>query len=251
MFKRKMLSLVLVALIAASLACSSVTINPGGRTVRGSGILQTEQRSVSGFEKIVLDGVGTVIVTIGDSETLEIEAEDNLLPLIESEVKGNTLHLGIKDGVGGFQPTKGITFRVTAKNLTAVTTAGAGNIELGDLQTSDLDITVSGAGNIETGRLEVDLLAVLIAGAGNFKTAGGQAERVKLEITGAGAFQAPDLQATRVDVVISGMGSARLWAVDLLDVMLTGMGSVEYYGQPALSQRITGLGTVKSLGDHP
>jgi hypothetical protein len=53
----------------------------------GSGNVITESRDVAGFNEIALGGIGTGIVTQGDEEALTIEAEDNLLPPIGSEVR--------------------------------------------------------------------------------------------------------------------------------------------------------------------
>jgi hypothetical protein len=240
-----------VMLLLASLACIFTPSVNIGNGVKGSGNVKTETRPVSGFQRVVMSGVGDVQIAQGQEESLEIEAEDNILAIIETKVTGDTLILGFKEGSRNVQPTRPIKYRLTVKDLVGLQTSGAGNIETSDLKTSDLDVQISGAGNIKIDSFEASSLAVLVSGAGNCEVSGGKADKLKLEISGAGSFHSPDLQLGTADLTISGLGSARLWVTDFLDVMLSGTGSVEYYGQPKLTQLVTGLGTVKSLGEHP
>lgn len=72
-----------------SLACS-ISI-PLGRKVTGSGQVARETRPVSGFTGVELQTVGDVTITIGEVESVVVEADDNLLPLLKTEVAGNRL----------------------------------------------------------------------------------------------------------------------------------------------------------------
>ena len=92
--KRTILIFPLLALALATLACQVAIPN----TVRGSGDLSTDARDVSGFDAIVLESMGDVNVTIGKTEKLTIEAEDNLLPFLTSKVKNGVLTLGTTPG---------------------------------------------------------------------------------------------------------------------------------------------------------
>lgn len=242
----------LAALLTAALACT-ITIPDAtiGNGIKGSGNLKTETRQVSGFHEVVLSGIGDLEITQGQNESLEIEAEDNILAVIETKVESGTLYIGFKEGTGNVQPTKTIIYTLSVVELTGLTASGVGNIHVPDLMTSDLDLQISGVGNIKIDSLEVSSLAVLISGAGSGEVKGGQAEKLKLEISGAGSFRAPDLELATADVSITGVGNARLWVTDMLDIMLSGTGGVEYYGLPRVTQLVTGLGSVKSLGDHP
>ena len=242
----------LTALIIAGLACTitipDVTIGNG---IKGSGNLKTETRQVSGFHEVVLSGIGDLEITQGQSESLEIEAEDNILAVIETKVENGTLYIGFKEGTGNVQPTETIKYTLSVVDVTGLTASGVGNIHVPDLKTSDLDVQISGVGNIEIDNLDASSLAVLISGAGGGEVNAGQVEKLKLEITGAGSFRGPDLEVATADVSITGVGNARLWVTEMLDIMLSGTGGVEYYGQPRVTQLVTGLGSVKSLGDHP
>ena len=240
---------VIAVLLLALLACSVGVPTISG--IKGSGILKTETRPVSNFQAVVLSGIGDLQITQGQQESLEIEAEDNILEVIETRVENGTLYIGFRDGVVNIQPTKTIKYTLSVKDLTGLTSSGVGNIQVGDLKTSDLDVQISGVGSIKIASLEASSVAILISGTGSSEVGGGKADKLKLESSGAGSFRAPDVQFAVADVSISGVGSARLWVTERLDVALSGTGSVEYYGSPVVTQLVTGLGSIKSLGDHP
>jgi len=240
---------VIAVLLLSLLACSVGVPTISG--IKGSGNLKTETRQVSNFQAVVLSGIGDLQITQGEQESLEIEAEDNILTLIETKVENGTLYIGFKEGTGNVQPTKTIKYTLSIVELTGLTASGVGNIQAPELKTTDLDVQISGVGNIKIESLEANSLAVLVSGAGSGEVNGGKVDKLKVEISGAGSFRAPDLQVATADITISGVGSARLWVTEMLDIMLSGTGGVEYYGLPRVTQLVTGLGSIKSLGDHP
>ena len=63
--------------------------------VRGSGDLVTESRQVSDFDRVALSGSGQVVITQGAEEGLSVEADDNLMQYVRTEVSGRTLELGL------------------------------------------------------------------------------------------------------------------------------------------------------------
>ena len=101
----------------------------GLRTIQGSGDVVTESRDVSGFNSVSLSGIGRAIITQGDEESLTIEADDNLMEYITSEVRDGTLELGFTDNVR-FDPIPSIVFRVNVNDLKALESVGVGALEM-------------------------------------------------------------------------------------------------------------------------
>ncbi|MEW5870156.1 MAG: head GIN domain-containing protein [Chloroflexota bacterium] len=246
MNRKLAIPLICLAALLLSMACT-LTI-PGGLGLRGSGNVITESRQVSDFNQVVLSGIGELQITQGESESLEIEAEDNLLPLIETEVRNNTLYIGIKENRTGISPTKPIRYQLSLKELDSLEISGAGSAKVDVLETETLDLMLSGVGAIKVGTLTADTLAVAISGAGNCQVAG-QVQRLKVDMSGAGSLEAGDLQAQTADVQISGVGGAKLWVSETLDAVLSGVGNLEYYGNPSVTMEESGVGRMKSLGD--
>jgi hypothetical protein len=242
--KQHMIWVALIVLIAASLACD---ISLGINTVRGSGVVVTEKREVSDFDSVALSGVGRVIITQGDEESLSIETDDNLMQHIESNVRNGTLELGLARNTIPV-PSQSIIFRVSVDDLTGVTSSGAGSFEIKTLDAERLNVTLSGAGDVGIDSLNATDLAVKISGAGNVDVAG-QVGTQEVNMSGLGNYNAPDLETQAASVRISGAGGAVIWAQDTLDVEISGTGNVEYYGSPSVTQDISGAGKVTGRGE--
>ena len=235
----KIIGLLIIGLFLIS-AC-------GLRTIKGSGDVITQSREVSGFDSVSLSGIGRVIITQGDKESLTIEADDNLFEYITSEVKSGTLELGFTENVR-FDPTPSITFTVGVKDLTELDSSGIGSIEIDELAADNLKISISGTGSVSIDTLTATDLVVTAEGTGDIALAG-TVEKQELELKGTGNYEAPDLKSSTATVRIDGTSKAQLWVIDSLDVVINGAGEVSYFGSPNVSQSITGTSSLTSLGD--
>lgn len=215
-------------------------------TINGSGILATENRPVSGFNRLRLTGIGEVEIAQGTTESLEIVADDNIVPYITSEVRGSELVIGLKPGTR-LSSVKQIRFRVMVKDLEKIIIAGAGKVSVANLTTDRLEVESPGAGGLKLNGLETDQLSVDLSGAGSIETSG-TVQALDVKITGAGSYQGADLRSQDATVSITGLGSATLWVTDNLDVEISGAGSVNYYGDPKVDRVIKGLGSLNNLG---
>jgi len=214
--------------------------------INGSGKTIIEGREVSGFERVKINSAGEAEIVQGENEGIVIEAEDNLLPYITSNVFAGELVIDVKAGVG-ITPTRPIRYTITVKNLEEVRTSGAAKVTLRPMKAGDLSLSSSGAGAFEVIDLTASSLSIKISGAGSIN-ASGSATSVDIHISGTGSVDAQNLKTSQTRVNISGMGSATVWATETLDSKISGAGSVSYYGSPSLTQENSGLGSVKKLG---
>jgi hypothetical protein len=210
-----------VAFVWLVTSCNfNINFDPG---IRGSGKVVSEQRNVSGFSEVVLKGSGNLSIEENGTESLTIEADDNLLPYLTSEVSGNRLTLGTKDNTN-VAPSKEVTYKLTVKDLNNIELAGSGNINGRNLKSNRLKATIAGSGNI---------------------TLDGAADESEITIAGSGNYQSPNLRSKIAKVSIMGSGDADLNASEKLDVDIGGSGSVRYSGDAAVTQRIAGSGSVQ------
>jgi hypothetical protein len=214
--------------------------------VSGSGNVVTETRDVSDFNQVALSGQGELILTQGEGEALVIEAEDNLIPVLETEVRGDTLHIGTKNNTT-LRPTQPIRFYLTMDEISGLDVSGSGNISADSIIADPLTLDVSGSGDIKIDSLDAETLDVDISGSGNVDVTGRARDQV-INVSGSGNYQAADLDSESVDVEVNGSGEATVWARETLDAEANGSGSVNYYGSPAVNQRINGSGEVNNLG---
>lgn len=222
----------------------------GVNIVLGSGRVTTQTRDVSNFDSVVLSGAGDLTITQGDSEALTLEAEDNLMPYLKTEVKGGTLVLSVDNGNGRTQvtPTKGIRYNLSAKNVKSIELSGAGRVTSANLKGDQMSIGISGAGSIDIAHLEATSLSSKLSGAGNLKLAG-QVTGQTITLSGLGSYDAADLGSKSTQVVVSGAGGATVWANETLDVTINGAGGVKYYGSPQVQKKISGVGGITGLGN--
>lgn len=240
----KMAILIVFVVIALVTGACGLDVNLG--VDRGSGNVITQTRDVSGFDRVSLSGIGDVELVQGDREELRIEAEDNIIEQITTEVVDGELRIGFDRKT--IIPTKDITFYLTMREVRGLHTQGVSNITANQINTDTLDIGISGTGNIDIRQLEAQEMKVNVSGAGNFN-AEGQVQSQQISLSGAGNYEGEDLQSATASVTITGLGRVTLWVTDDLDVTISGTGGVDYYGNPQVSQQISGLGRVRHQGD--
>jgi predicted small secreted protein len=235
-----------VLLLLTALMLSACQFN----VTQGSGRVITEKRQVSGFNAVSFSGMGDLTLSQGNQETLTIEAEDNIMPHIITEVRGGTLYISQDQSArqNWIQPSRPIRFNLAVKNIHSFDLSGAGTIQSASLKADSLSLNVSGAGNIKLDHVEVSDLTSGISGAGDIDIAG-KAARQDIHMSGIGNYRTGSLQAQSATVEISGAGNATLWVKDSLSANISGAGSIDYYGNPQVRKTISGVGSVKSLGD--
>ena len=209
-------SLVLLSFIL--LACD------GGNKLVGSGNSISETREINGVDSVRLEGVGELVITMGNEESLVIEGDDNIVDKITSKVSGGTLVISQERKTFSFKPKSDLIFHVTLTQLDKVTLDGAGNVVLNDLS-SDIELELNGAGGAK---------------------ANGAVDSQKVAINGVGSYEASQLISKQAKLTIDGAGSAQIHATQSLDVTIDGAGSVTYSGEPALTKEINGAGSVKA-----
>lgn len=213
---------------------------------QGSGNVVTETREVANFDRLSLAGIGDVTLTQGDEESLKIEAEDNIIPNIKTEVRDGTLYITYQRK--SLLPTKPVKFYLAMKNVHSLETMGVSSLRSDKVTTDQLDVIISGTGSINILKLTADSVNTNISGAGNFE-AEGQVTDQRVVLSGAGNYNGSDLQSKTGDVTITGLGQVSIWATETLNVIISGTGGVDYYGEPKITKSISGIGNLNHQGN--
>jgi predicted small secreted protein len=221
MWRTRLLLVLLLPVAIVVTACNF-------RSIKGSGDLITETIEVSNIDGVSLSGIGTVIITQGEGESLSIETDDNVMEHIEVEVDGRTLKLGFKNGFNAISPTQ-LTFNVGVDVLSSLAVSGSGDIESGALETDRLEVKVSGSGHVQIADLNAEMVNAEISGVGDINLSGDTALQ-EVDISGAGNYLAGDLCSESVKVSISGSGNATVCATETLDSNSSGSGKINNLG---------------------
>ncbi len=186
----------------------------------GSGAITTESRSVSGFSEVEVRGVIHLELTLGGAQTLSLTGDDNLLPLIETEVVGDKL---IIKSTRNISPSAPLVAKVEAPDVTLVEGSGAADLRISHVDNRELAVELSGVG-----KLHVE----------------GKTEKLRLRVSGAGSANAQQLAAADIVVDVSGAGTVDVGAPKKLAVEISGAGTVRYEGDPTIEKNLSGAATV-------
>jgi len=239
-------SILLAILILAALvlsACGTVVLQGNRNAVRGSGKVVEETRAVSGVTGVELATLGTLKIKVGDTESLLIKAENNLMEHIETEVIGGKLRIGTPDNVN-LDPKRSVKYTLTVTSLDTIVISSSGDIQAPDLEAGKFSITIRSSGNLEMGVLNADTLEVDISSSGNLDIGGGQVKTQNITINGSGKYKAKDLESEDAEVNINSSGSATIWVLDSLKANLGSSGDLRFRGNPTLDATANSSGKV-------
>lgn len=207
-----------------------------------------ERRDVTGFDEVILEGSGYITLVQGEQDGLVIEADEDLLPRLKSDVEDGRLRLGLRnwwDYLIHFMHSP-VHYFVTMRQVRGVSISGSGKLEAGQVQTDRLRLKTSGTSEMRIADLRAGDVETSFSGSGKVSL-GGAAEALTVRISGSGSVRAEEMDCADVRVHISGSGSVRVRASSRLDVHISGSGEIGYIGQPAVTQHISGSGRVSEI----
>jgi len=229
---------------AIALTCGVVAY---AADVTGSGQIQSETRAVSGFQAIALKTSVKVVLRQGSREGAELRADDNVLPLIETQVVDSggvpTLEIRTRRGTSYRTRTTPVV-TVDLIRLSGITISGSGDVRGEQLKGANLKVDISGAGDVRLNKVAVDDVGIKVSGSGDIRL-DGRAAKLAVAIAGSGDVNTAELEADDVSVGISGTGDATVNARKTLSVSIAGTGSVAYTGDAVPKTSIAGMGTVR------
>ena len=214
-------TLSLLVVVAAVVAGCGSSARQSSSSIKGSGKVVSVSRDVPSFTKIDLRGAATISVTVGKKTAVAISGDDNIVPLIHTEVNDGTL---VISQTRGYSTDIGLDVRVSTPELVGSTLSGAGSLTADGISSKSFTADVAGAGRLD-----------LVGTTGS----------VDLDVAGVGAVELGSLIARNAHVTLSGTGSVNVYASGTLDATVNGVGSIRYSGNPAhVKTHIHGLGAI-------
>ena len=183
------------------------SMNFGG--VHGSGNAATEKRAVSGFKAVDVGGVFQVEITAQKDFSVEVEADDNLLPLIKTEVDGGTLRI---ESESRLSPSAPIRIRISAPDIDNLEVSGAASVAVNDLKNTNLSVDSSGASKISIS---------------------GETSKLMIDVSGATKVDAENLKAENATIDASGASKVSVNVSGELRADASGASKIVYTGTPA------------------
>ncbi|WP_268223016.1 head GIN domain-containing protein [Sinomicrobium oceani] len=215
----------------------------GNKKVTGNGHVVKTDRKTGDYDHIGVAGMYDVVLVSGTEGNITIEAEENLMEYIETEVKGNTLNIKTTRGIN-LRPRKKIRITVPFRDISAVSLAGSGSITGQDLiKANDFKTSLAGSGDIdlavEAGKVESN-----IAGSGDIRLKG-KTKVYEANVSGSGDIHAYDLIAEQVHTAVSGSGDIQVHCNDMLKARVSGSGNISYKGNAREDSKVSGSGKIR------
>lgn len=231
-----------LAIIGTTLLFSSCE-NEWFDVVKGSGPVVSETRSTSSFNDLSLSIPADVYIYQGNDEGITIEAQDNILDVIRTDVKHDELEIRFDNGIIAKRYER-IKVFITTNDLSMIRISGSGNVyNETPIVTDELNIKISGSGNVELRDIDAPLVEARVSGSGKVNLSGFCAEQ-NLDISGSGDIYAFGLLSETVRINISGSGKSEISASEYIDATISGSGKVYYKGHPDVDSRISGSGGI-------
>jgi hypothetical protein len=218
--------------------------------VVGSGTIKSETRQLPSFKGLSLGLPAKLELRLGNTESITIEADDNLLPLIEAVVKNGNLEIRpIKKNM--HLSSRSFKIVVQAKDIDRISLGGSGSVTADALRAPTLTFDLGGSGQIDIKSIDAKQVSVAVGGSGNFKAGGGAVEALSISIGGSGDVETSKVSSNSANVTVAGSGEATVWAQKQLAVTIAGSGDVAYFGNPTVSKTIVGSGDVTRMHGTP
>lgn len=214
------------------ISCDNMTVSTGDGSykVTGNGKLTSEVRETGSFNQLETEGVFNIVLSQGEKESVKVETDENIQPLILTSVTDNVLSVKMKDSTR-IDKMKKINIFITIVDLNKFTTTGVGSLKCsGKLNLKNFEFVSKGVGASELD-LSADKLTIHseIVGA---LILSGEAKDVVIKQDGVGVIKAFDLKAETLSLHSDGVGAAEVYASKELNINSSGLGGVKYKGNP-------------------
>lgn len=227
---------ILTAIVCTIIFCSC-------RQVTGSGNIITQARHVNQFNGVNLSGSIDVEVMNDASQSIKIEADDNIMPYIITSVENGMLEVYLKHHFS-YQNIHAKVY-VSAPALQRLFVSGSGSItSAGTLkETEQVETRVTGSGDIKAS-VDAPSVTADVIGSGTI-TLQGRTKNFDCSIGGSGDIKCGELLSENTTASITGSGTAHVYASVHLIGKIIGSGDILYRGSPAVEIHKTGSGSVE------
>ena len=214
--------------------------------IAGVGAVTKELRDVGPFRAVKLSTNARVLVRQGKDDIVVVEAESNVLPLVETYVEDGTL---VVEDSKHFKSDNAEVV-ITVRRISSIGTTGDVAVTAEGLTAPSLSVSMGGTSAVTLKAVAVGKLRAALGGKSALKVSG-VADDLSAEVGGTAALRATELAAKSVSVRGGGSAQTVVWATESLSISLSGSAGVSYFGTTSPKVATSGAATVKHLGTAP
>ncbi len=226
--------LVLVAFVMFMTSCQKETISPSAN-------ITTVEKNITDFNALEVAGDFEVFITSSaTTESVKVEANENLQEFITIEKAGNTLKIKMKGNINidGKETTK---VYISTQEIINYKVAGDAVIQLeNELVTERINVELAGDSKM-IGMIDVQEITAIIAGDAELSLSG-QVDNFGLKIAGDGQVRDYDLVCDKLDVELVGDSEVFLTVMGTINVTAAEDSVLHFKGTGEITNQFTSGG---------
>ena len=200
--------------------------------IKRTGDIIQETRDISGFTQVQTEENVNVFITQDSVSKVIVEAGENIVPLITTEVVGNTLVCGNRNRCNWTRSyKKPLNIYVHLPKLTLLEAGGTGNVKsTNTIETPALYISATSSGNVDL-TIQATQLTTSLHGNADL-TLHGYSSHHDCSVLGTAYLLAGELHTDYTYIHIDSLGQSYVNVSDLLICKLDLKGDLFCYGNP-------------------
>ncbi|MBK7183583.1 MAG: DUF2807 domain-containing protein [Bacteroidetes bacterium] len=205
--------------------------------IKRTGKIIQEKRTLGEFTKVEAEDNLNVYITQDSVQEVMIEAGENLVPLIETELQGGTLFIRNKNRCNWTRSyDKPLNVYLTMPKIEYITNSGTATLRsLNTITQATFDIETKNSGDIELTVNNTNIISHIF-GSGDVILKGTTNQHY-CDIGGTAYLYCKDLNSTYTYIHTFTIGPSEVKATGTLDCKIDGKGNVLCYGNPSLVQQ--------------
>ena len=239
------LTVAVIAMLVVMVATTSCIRIVG---LTGSGNIVTEEREVSGFDKVSVSAGIELFIEQGSAESLKIESDDNIIKRVVTEVRNGRLEIKYKNPVlGGINLTRPVKVYLTVVDLTEIDISSGADIESKQIKTDKMEINIS-SGAVADINLDVGEFIASVS-SGSDLNISGKAESQEVDLSSGCDYDARELESVDAILNVSSGSNAVVRVSGTLDVNVSSGANVRYIGTPEVTSTVSSGGNLSSIAE--
>jgi hypothetical protein len=174
--------------------------------VKGNGNIQSETREVRDFKAVDVSGIFQVEIVAQKDFDVRVEADENLLPYIKTEVNDGVLEISTTKRI---KSSSGLKVRISAPDINKLEVSGVAKVSVADLKNNNLELETSGASKVNLA---------------------GETEKLSVDVSGASNIDAENLKTRTATVDASGASKVSVFATESVRTDASGASRITYSG---------------------
>ncbi|HEX2848238.1 MAG TPA: head GIN domain-containing protein [Chitinophagaceae bacterium] len=203
-----------------------------------AGATISQERPLSAFTVLTLEDNINFELVQGDTEKIEIDGPENVLPNIQTEISGQTLTISNKTDCRWLRDaSEKITVHIFFKDLKEINYNGSGDVtNLDTLKLNSLNLSSEkGAGNVNlTVQAEYLNVSNLKENAGFILK--GSARYCGIYSNARGQLNITDFVINNLTIIYSGLADTYIQVINSLDATIRYKGNIYYKGNPVITR---------------